>query len=108
MTLARSAAPPADVDRRARRRPARRSRATRRVHGQLAVRLRRRQGAVEAGALDQSVVDDIGWARYPRVDAGQPSAPPLGGINLAIGAFTKHPDQASRRSKCITSLKNQS
>ena len=40
------------------------------------------QEAVAGGSLDQSVVDDIGWARYPAVEAGTPSAPPLGGINL--------------------------
>ena len=52
------------------------------------------RSAVEEGTLSQAVVDDIGWARYPRVFADKPSAPPLGGINLAIGAYTEHPDQA--------------
>ncbi len=33
------------------------------------------QEAVAGGSLDQSVVDDIGWARYPAVEAGTPSAP---------------------------------
>ena len=60
--------------------------------------------SVAAGAIDQSVVDDIGWARYPAVAAGEQSAPPLGGINLAIGNFTKHPDEALAAAKCITSL----
>ncbi len=60
--------------------------------------------SVAAGAIDQSVVDDIGWARYPEVAAGEQSAPPLGGINLAIGNFTKHPDEALAAAKCITSL----
>jgi len=60
--------------------------------------------AVSQGALDQSVVDDIGWARYPEVAAGEPSAPPLGGINLAIGNFTNHPDEALAAAHCITSL----
>ena len=50
--------------------------------------------AAEEGTLDQAVVDDIGWARYPRVFADRPSAPPLGGANLGIGAYSKHPDQA--------------
>ena len=52
------------------------------------------RSAAEAGTLDQAVVDDIGWARYPRVFADRPSAPPLGGANLGVGAFSKHPDQA--------------
>jgi multiple sugar transport system substrate-binding protein len=64
------------------------------------------KSAVESGALDQSVVDDIGWARYPRVDAGTASKPPLGGINLGIGKFTDHPDEALAAVKCITSLEN--
>ncbi|MHB1138179.1 MAG: extracellular solute-binding protein [Microthrixaceae bacterium] len=62
--------------------------------------------AVATGALDQSVVDDIGWARYPRVEADQESAPPLGGIDLGIGNFTTHPDEALAAVKCITSLES--
>lgn len=62
--------------------------------------------AVETGALDQAVLDDIGWARYPRVDAGRPSAPPLGGINLAIGAFSEQPEAALAAVKCITSVES--
>jgi multiple sugar transport system substrate-binding protein len=61
---------------------------------------------VESGAVKQSVVDDIGWARYPEAVAGEPSKPPLGGINLAIGAYTKHPDQALALVKCLTSLQS--
>ena len=64
------------------------------------------QGEVESGALDQSVVDDIGWARYPRVLEDEPSAPPLGGINLAIGNFTRHPDEAIDAVTCITTAEN--
>jgi multiple sugar transport system substrate-binding protein len=62
--------------------------------------------AVSGGGLDQSVVDDIGWARYPGVSAGTPSTPPLGGINLAIGNFTKYPAEALAAAKCITSLES--
>jgi multiple sugar transport system substrate-binding protein len=61
---------------------------------------------VKAGATTQAVVDDIAWARYPRVVEGMPSKPPLGGINLAIGAFTKYPDQALSLVKCLTSLQS--
>jgi multiple sugar transport system substrate-binding protein len=59
------------------------------------------RSAAEEGTLDQSVVDDIGWARYPRVLPDQPSAPPLGGANLGIGSYTKHPDQAVALVECI-------
>jgi len=60
--------------------------------------------AVTEGSLDAAVVDDIGWARYPRVDAGLPSAPPLGGSNLAIGAFSRYPVQAAALVECATAL----
>jgi len=61
---------------------------------------------VAGGGITQSVVDDIGWARYPRVTAERPSRPPLGGINLAVGAYTKFPTQAVDLVKCVTSLPN--
>lgn len=59
------------------------------------------RGAVEDGSLDQSVVDDIGWARYPRVSPDRPSAPPLGGANLAVGAYSEHSDEAVELIECI-------
>jgi multiple sugar transport system substrate-binding protein len=62
------------------------------------------QGDVKAGATTQAVVDDIGWARYPEMKEGEVSKPPLGGINLGIGAFTKYPDQTLDLVKCLTSL----
>jgi multiple sugar transport system substrate-binding protein len=61
---------------------------------------------VESGAVQQPVVDDIGWARYPQVNAGEASKPPLGGINLGIGAFTNHPQQALDLVRCATSLQS--
>ncbi|MET0490415.1 MAG: extracellular solute-binding protein [Acidimicrobiales bacterium] len=64
------------------------------------------KGEVDTGALDQGVLDDIGWARYPRINADEPSAPPLGGINLAIGDFTRYPDEALDAVACITSVES--
>jgi multiple sugar transport system substrate-binding protein len=64
------------------------------------------QADVQAGATTQSVVDDIGWARYPEVKAGEASRPPLGGINLAIGNFTQYPQQSLDLVKCATSLQS--
>ena len=60
--------------------------------------------AVQEGTLSQAVVDDIGWARYPRVFADRPSAPPLGGANMAIGAYSKHPELAAQLALCATSV----
>ncbi|QQB12946.1 extracellular solute-binding protein [Brevibacterium casei] len=66
------------------------------------------QAAVEDGSLDQAVLDDIGWTLYPRVDEGQESRPPLGGINLGVGAFSENPDLAFQAVDCIRSPENQS
>ncbi|SDP39627.1 multiple sugar transport system substrate-binding protein [Klenkia soli] len=67
----------------------------------------RAQAAVEGGTLDQAVLDDYGWALYPRVDADTETAPPYGGINLGVGAFSEHPDFAYEATECITSTENQ-
>ena len=65
------------------------------------------QEAVAAHALDRAVLDDIRWARYPRVDPRGASRPPLGGIDLAIGAFSKHGELAVDAARCITSAQSQ-
>ena len=63
--------------------------------------------AIKAGTVPANFKDDVGWARYPEVTPGQPSKPPLGGINLAISAFTKHPDFAVEAVRCLTSTDSQ-
>jgi multiple sugar transport system substrate-binding protein len=63
--------------------------------------------AVAAGALDRAVLDDVGWSRYPRVDAGAPSRPPLGGIDLAVGAFSRRGDLAAEAVRCLASTRSQ-
>ncbi len=65
------------------------------------------QEAVADGSLSQAVLDDIGWTRYPRVDAGRESRPPLGGIDLAIGAFTRHQPEALDAVRCLTTAQSQ-
>jgi multiple sugar transport system substrate-binding protein len=62
---------------------------------------------VTSGALERSVLDDIGWARWPRVDAGSPSRPPLGGIDLGISAYTRQPDLAVEAVRCLTTAESQ-
>ncbi|SDB89413.1 carbohydrate ABC transporter substrate-binding protein, CUT1 family [Raineyella antarctica] len=66
------------------------------------------QSAVKEGTLDKSVLDDMGWALYPRVSADKETAPPFGGIVLGVGAKSRHVDQAFQAVKCITSTQNQS
>ncbi|MGQ0480848.1 MAG: extracellular solute-binding protein [Pseudonocardia sp.] len=67
----------------------------------------RAKSGVEGGTLDPAVVADYGWTLYPRVVAGTPSAPPLGGIDLGVGAFSRHPDLAYQATECITTAENQ-
>ena len=63
--------------------------------------------AAEGGSLEQSVPDDYGWTIYPRVDEGEESRPPYGGINLGVGAFSENTDLAFDAAECITSEENQ-
>ncbi|MFF1529840.1 extracellular solute-binding protein [Cellulomonas sp. NPDC058312] len=65
------------------------------------------QGAVEDGTLDQSFLDDVGWAVYPQVVEGEEAAPPYGGINLGVGAFSEHVDEAYEAAQCIVAPENQ-
>ena len=65
------------------------------------------QDAVEEGAVEQSVLDDIAWTTWPRVDADTPSAPPLGGINLGVGSSSENQDLAWEAVECISDPANQ-
>jgi multiple sugar transport system substrate-binding protein len=49
----------------------------------------------------------IGWTDYPRVDADKPSRPPVGGIDLAVGAFSRHKQQAFDAIMCLRNRPNQ-
>ena len=46
-------------------------------------------------------------ARYPRVDPGMPSKPPLGGIILGVSAFSNNKDAAFEAAKCLAQPQNQ-
>jgi trehalose/maltose transport system substrate-binding protein len=65
------------------------------------------QDAVAKGALDRSVLEDVGWARYPRVDPAKPSRPPLGGIGLAVSAFSRRAGLAVEAARCLASIDHQ-
>ena len=58
-------------------------------------------------AGDEATFEDLGWARYPATLEGEPSRPPIGGINVGIGASTDQPEYAVEAVQCITSLGNQ-
>ncbi len=60
-----------------------------------------------AADKSKSFQQKIGWARWPGVDARRPSRPPLGGINLGVGAYTKSPELAFRAAECLAQPRNQ-
>jgi multiple sugar transport system substrate-binding protein len=49
----------------------------------------------------------IGWTQYPRVDAARSSRPPVGGIDLAVSAFSRHRQQAFDAITCLRNRPNQ-
>ena len=60
-----------------------------------------------AAEVSDDFQQNIGWARYPRSVGGEPSRPPLGGINIGVGAFTEKPDLAFDAAQCLASEANQ-
>jgi multiple sugar transport system substrate-binding protein len=51
--------------------------------------------------------DKIGVARWPRVDKNTPSRVTLGGINLGVSEYSKHPDLAFEAATCLAQPENQ-
>jgi multiple sugar transport system substrate-binding protein len=54
-----------------------------------------------------AIARQMGWAEYPRVDAKLPSRPPVGGIDLAVSAFSQHKQQAFDAIVCLRNRDNQ-
>ena len=52
-------------------------------------------------------LDDIGFTRYPQVEEGKESRPPLGGIVLGVNSTSTKKDAAWEAIQCITSEENQ-
>ncbi len=53
------------------------------------------------------VARHMAWARWPAVNPERPSRVTIGGINLGIGAHTRHRAPAFRAAACIASPNNQ-
>ena len=54
-----------------------------------------------------AIAKQMAWAEYPRVDANLPSRPPVGGIDLAVSAFSTHQQQAFDAILCLRNRDNQ-
>ncbi|MGW5669094.1 ABC transporter substrate-binding protein [Micromonospora sp. NPDC003776] len=49
----------------------------------------------------------VKWARVPGVDANTPSKVTIGGVNMAVSAYSNHPKESFEAAKCIRNAKNQ-
>ncbi len=49
----------------------------------------------------------MGWALYPRVDAGKPAKVTIGGINLGVSSYSSHPAAAFAAVRCLVGRQNQ-
>ncbi|MER5350930.1 ABC transporter substrate-binding protein [Kitasatospora sp. NPDC002551] len=47
------------------------------------------------------------WAPYPSVVPGRPATVTIGGIDLAVGAYSRHPDAAQEAVLCLRNRENQ-
>ena len=54
-----------------------------------------------------AIVQDFPWAPYPGVDANRPARPTIGGIDLAVGAFSTHQPLAFEPALCLRNRENQ-
>jgi multiple sugar transport system substrate-binding protein len=60
-----------------------------------------------ARANAPQVAQHMGWAHWPAVDADRPSRVVIGGINLGVSAFSRHPELALDAAVCIAGAENQ-
>ncbi|MBB5125616.1 ABC transporter substrate-binding protein [Streptomyces griseoloalbus] len=58
-------------------------------------------------ANNPKLFKDFRWAPYPRVDADRPARPTIGGIDLAVSAYSRHPDLAFEAALCLRDRENQ-
>ncbi|WP_069769453.1 ABC transporter substrate-binding protein [Streptomyces sp. LUP30] len=58
-------------------------------------------------ANNPQLFKNFAWAPYPRVDAGRPSRPTIGGIDLAVSTYSRHPDLSFEAALCLRDRQNQ-
>jgi multiple sugar transport system substrate-binding protein len=60
-----------------------------------------------AQAEAPNIGKEMGFARFPEVEAGTPSKPPLGGFNLAVSSFSENKDVAFEAAACLADKDSQ-
>jgi multiple sugar transport system substrate-binding protein len=53
------------------------------------------------------LAEKVRWARYPQVQPGTPSRVTIGGLNLAVSAYSRHPEEAFDAALCIRNAEHQ-
>ena len=53
------------------------------------------------------IAENMGWAPWPRVLPDEPAHVTLGGINLGVAAYSRHPELAMDAAACLRSAPNQ-
>ncbi|MDH6624775.1 ABC-type glycerol-3-phosphate transport system substrate-binding protein [Streptomyces sp. LBL] len=58
-------------------------------------------------ANNPALFKNFRWAPYPRVDANRPARPTIGGIDLAVSAYSRHAQPAFAAALCLRNRENQ-
>jgi multiple sugar transport system substrate-binding protein len=61
--------------------------------------------ALQDGAPE--LAPKVSWARYPRVEPDIPSRVTIGGLNLAISAYSRHPQESFEAALCLRNAEHQ-
>ncbi len=61
--------------------------------------------AMQEAAPD--LAKNVRWARYPAVDPSTPSRVTIGGTNLAVSAYSRHPAESFEAARCLRNAEHQ-
>ena len=50
---------------------------------------------------------NVKWARVPGIEPDTPSKVTIGGVNLAVSSYSKHPEEAFEVARCLRNAENQ-
>ncbi|WBB67541.1 ABC transporter substrate-binding protein [Micromonospora sp. WMMD812] len=53
------------------------------------------------------LAEQVAWARIPGIDENTPSKVTIGGVNMAVSAYSKHPELSFEVAKCLRNEQNQ-
>lgn len=60
-----------------------------------------------ANQNNPTLASEMRWAQYPSADKNEPSKVAIGGINLGVGAYSKHSKEAFDAASCLVQDDNQ-